>query len=319
MPDGSDSSTHGINNATHWEEKNITPTRSQFLSSILLLAVLVFAACSPLAAQELVQTAIPSVATNSNLESSATVQAPTANNSTTLYVFAAASLTEAFEGIARSFEASHPGVRVVLNFAGSQQLAQQIIQGSPADVFASANQKQIDAVIADGRIAPDTAQPFAQNQLVVIVPKDNPAQITRLQDLSNADLRLVLAAKEVPVGQYSIEFLDKASQDANFDPAYKAAVLKNVVSYEDNVKAVLSKVGLGEADAGIVYLSDISADNAARILQIEIPKALNVIATYPIAPVQDSANGELAAAFIALVLSAEGQSSLANFGFIPVK
>jgi len=96
-------------------------------------------------------------------------------------------------------------------------------------------------------------------------------------------------------------------------------VLTNVVSYEDNVKAVLSKVALGEADAGIIYLSDISADNAAWILQIEIPKDLNVIATYPIAPVQDSANGELAAAFIASVLSAEGQSSLANYGFIPVK
>ena len=239
--------------------------------------------------------------------------------SATLYVFAAASLTEAFEGIARSFEDSHPGTRVVLNFAGSQQLAQQIIQGAPADVFASANQKQIDAVIADGRIAPGAAQSFAQNLLVVIVPKDNPAKITRLQDLSSADLRLVLAAKEVPVGKYSIEFLDKASQDINFDPAYRAAVLKNVVSYEDNVKAVLSKVALGEADAGIIYLSDISADNAARIFQIKIPNDLNVIATYPIAPVQDSANGELAAAFIASVLSAEGQSSLANYGFIPVK
>jgi molybdate transport system substrate-binding protein len=294
------------------------PERLRLAISTLAAAVWL-AACASLAISAPGQRAASFPEASPSAQIGAQTGDPIAERSATLYIFAAASLTEAFEAITRTFEDSHPGTRVVLNFAGSQQLAQQIIQGAPADVFASANQKQIDAVIADGRIAPGAAQSFAQNQLVVIVPKDNPAQITRLQDLSSADLRLVLAAKEVPVGKYSIEFLDKASRDANYDLAYKAAVLTNVVSYEDNVKAVLSKVALGEADAGIIYLSDISADNAAWILQIEIPKDLNVIATYPIAPVQDSANGELAAAFIALVLSAEGQSSLANYGFIPVK
>jgi molybdate transport system substrate-binding protein len=240
-------------------------------------------------------------------------------HSTTLYVFAAASLTEAFEEIARSFEASHPGVRVALNFAGSQQLAQQIIQGAPADVFASANQKQMDAVISDGRIAAGSEQTFAENRLVVVVPTENPAGINTLKDLSKTDLRLVLAAKEVPVGQYTLDFLEKASQAESLDPGYPEAVLANVVSYEDNVKAVLSKVALGEADAGIVYTSDVSGENASRVLQIDIPTDLNVIGSYPVAPIQDSGDKALAQEFIASVLSANGQCSLEKFGFLHVK
>ena len=127
----------------------------------------------------------------------------------------------------------------------------------------------------------------------------------------------VMAAKEAPVGQYSLDFLDKASQDAAFGAQFKQDVLKNVVSYEENVKAVLTKIVLGEADAGIVYSSDVSPANAARVGKIAIPDHLNVIASYPIAPIQDSQNPLLAQAFINLVLSAEGQNILAKFGFIP--
>jgi molybdate transport system substrate-binding protein len=280
-----------------------------------LVAALWLAACASLAvsAPGGLAPASPSAQPGEQFASSPT------ESSATLYIFAAASLTEAFDGITRSFEASHPGVHLVLNFAGSQQLAQQINQGAPADVFASANQKQMDAVIADGRIAAGSEQAFVKNRLVVIIPADNPAQITSLQDLSKADLRLVLAAKEVPVGQYTLDFLEKANQGAGFDPAYKEAVLGNVVSYEDNVKAVLSKVALGEADAGVVYTSDISGENASRVMQIEIPTELNVVATYPIAPIQDSTSGDLAEAFINAVLSAEGQNSLTKYGFIPIK
>ena len=156
------------------------------------------------------------------------------------------------------FEADHPGVTAVFNFAGSQQLAQQINEGAPADVFASANKKQMDVVIEAGGIVSGTQQTFAKNRLVVIFPKDNPAGLAELKDLANPDSKLVLAAKEVPVGQYSLDFLDKAVADTAFGATFKDDVLKNVVSYEDNVKAVLTKVALGEADAGIVYLSDIS-------------------------------------------------------------
>ena len=133
-----------------------------------------------------------------------------------------------------------------------------------------------------------------------------------------AGLKLVFAAKEGPVGQYSLDFLDKAAAEPAFGAAYKDDVLKNVVSYEDNVKAVLAKVALGEADGGIVYTSDISGGDGAKVGRLEIPDALNVIASYPIAAVKASENPELAQAFIDLVLSPEGQERLEKYNFIPV-
>jgi molybdate transport system substrate-binding protein len=236
-----------------------------------------------------------------------------------LHVFAAASLSEPFSEMGRMFETEHPGVKAVFNFAGSQQLAQQINEGAPADVFASANNRQMDLVIdADGIIS-GTQQTFARNQLVVIYPKDNPAGVNELKELARPGLKLVLAAKEVPVGGYTQTFLEKASADPAFGVAFKDEVLKNVASYEDNVKAVLTKVALGEADAGIVYLSDISGADADKVGQMDIPEALNVMATYPIAPVMNSKNQALAQAFIDLVVSARGQEILAKYNFLPVK
>jgi molybdate transport system substrate-binding protein len=234
-------------------------------------------------------------------------------------VFAAASLTEAFNDIGHAFDRIHPGVTVLFNFAGSQQLAQQLTLGAPADVFASANQKQMEVVIGEGRVAPGSARSFVNNYLVVIVPKNNPASISSPADLATDNLRLVLAAPEVPAGQYALEFLIKASQEATYGDTYKDKVLSNVASYEDNVKAVLSKVALGEADAGIVYASDISADNAGRITRFEIPTELNVMATYPIARVIDSRQTELADAFMDYVLSQTGQNTLTSFGFLAVR
>jgi molybdate transport system substrate-binding protein len=244
---------------------------------------------------------------------------PASSQTITLNVFAAASLTEAFDEIGKQFEAQHPGATVVFSFAGSQQLAQQLADGAPADVFASANKKQMDAAINGGRIITNTAETFVNNRLVVITPKDNPAGLAQLQDLGKTGLKLVLAAKEVPVGQYTLDFFDKAVQDQAFGASFKNDVLKNVVSYENNVKSVLAKVALGEADAGIVYTSDISGENAAKVAQIEIPNALNVIAIYPIAVIENSPNPELAQAFMDYVLSSEGQDILAKYGFIPVR
>lgn len=256
--------------------------------------------------------------------STGTPAQPNAAGVVNLNVSAAASLTEAFNEIHERFEVAHPGVKVAFNFAGSQQLAQQIIEGAPVDVFASANQKQIDAVISSGRISADTVEPFAHNRLVIIFPKDNPAKITALQDLAKTGLRLVLAAKEVPVGQYSLDFLNLASQDPGLGPDYPQAVLKNVVSYEENVKAVLAKVELGEADAGIVYASDLgnvtaAQGDAAQVGKINIPDALNVIATYPIAPTLGNEHETLSKQFIQFVLSPEGQAILEKYGFLPVE
>jgi molybdate transport system substrate-binding protein len=232
-------------------------------------------------------------------------------------VMAAASLTEAFTEIGNLFSSQNPAVQINFSFAGSQQIAQQLNAGAPADVFASASPKYMDAAISSNRVKKETSTVFVKNKLIVIYPADNPASPTQLQDLARPGLKLILAAKEVPVGQYSLDFLDKTSQDVAFGMQFKENVLKNVVSYEENVKAVLTKIVLGEADAGIVYSSDVSPANAVKLGKIAIPDNLNVIASYPIAPIQDSQNPSLAQAFINLVLSAEGQDILAEFGFIP--
>jgi molybdate transport system substrate-binding protein len=240
----------------------------------------------------------------------------TAAEPRTLTIFAAASLTDAFTEIGEQFEAGHAGVTVTFNFGASNALAEQINQGAPADVFASANPKQMDAAVTSGRIDPGTVQVFARNRLVVVVPRANPGAVSTLSDLARPGLKIVLAAAEVPAGQYALDFLDQASLDPAFGADYKDAVLANVVSYEENVRAVFTKVALGEADAGIVYSSDITGDGAAGVGKLDIPDALNTLATYPLAPLSDSAQPALAADFVSLVLSASGQAVLAEHGFM---
>lgn len=237
-------------------------------------------------------------------------------NKITLTVFAAASLTDAFNEIGSNFSAANPGIEVVFNFAGSQQLAQQLSQGADADVFASANGKQMVVAIDAGRIVSGTQHTFVRNRLVAVTPKENPAQITTLQDLAKSGIKLILAAKEVPVGQYALDFLDKAEADGSLGAGYKAAVIANVVSYEENVKAVLTKVTLGEADAGIVYSSDVTADASAKVQRIDIPDALNTVAAYPIATVSNSAHPDAAKQFVDFVFSPAGQTVLVKNGFI---
>lgn len=236
-----------------------------------------------------------------------------------LTVFAAASLTDAFNEIGQNFSADHPGVIFTFNFAGSQQLAQQLGQGAPADIFASANKKQMEVAIMEaGRVISGTERTFARNRLVVIYPADNPAGLAQLPDLAKPGLKLVLAAKEVPVGQYSLDFLNKTITDTAFSPTFADEVLKNVVSYEENVKSVLAKIALGEADAGIVYTSDITSADSDKVGRLDIPDNLNVIASYPIAVTNDSPHSTQAQAFVAYVLSPAGQNVLAKYGFIPV-
>ena len=282
--------------------------------AVLLVMIILLSSCAPRPAATPATTPSPA-ATEALTEEMTEEPAQPVD----LIVFAAASLTAAFEEIGQSFEAAHPGVTVVLNFAGSQQLAQQINEGAPADVFASANNSQMKVVIDAGEVITGSQRTFARNLLVMIYPRDNPAGLIELKDLARPGLKLVLAAEEVPVGKYSLDFLDKAIADPVFGAVYKENVLKNVVSYEDNVKAVLTKVALGEADAGIVYSSDVIGEDAEKVGQIDIPDALNVIASYPIAPVKESEQPDLAQAFIELVLSPGGQAILAKYGFIPLE
>jgi len=245
--------------------------------------------------------------------------AATGGSSTTLTVFAAVSLTDAFNEIAKNFEAANPGVKVVFNFAGSQQLAQQLGQGAPADLFASANGKQMDVAIQAGRIVSGTAHTFVRNRLVIITPKDNPAQLKDLPDLTKSGIKLVFAAKEVPVGQYALDFLDKVVKDGSLGADYKAKVLANVVSNEQDVKAVLAKVTLGEADGGIVYTSDITAAAGEKVQRIAIPDKFNTIAAYPLAVVKDSKQLDLANKFAEYIFTPAAQQVLVKYGFTAIK
>lgn len=233
----------------------------------------------------------------------------------TLTVFAAASLTDAFTEIGVAFDAANPGVTTTFNFAGSQALRTQIEEGAPADVFASASGKEMDTLVTGSFVSADVPQIFLTNKLVVILPEDNPAALETLEDLAAPGIKIVLAAEEVPVGKYAHQALDL--MDAAFGAGYKDALLANVVSNEDNVKQVVAKIQLGEADAGIVYVSDVVA--APELKSIEIPTELNVIAEYPIAPLGNSEHTDLAARFIEYVLSAEGQAVLAKWGFVPAQ
>jgi len=243
--------------------------------------------------------------------------APSASNpvaeTQTLHVFAAASLTDAFTEIGENFEAANPGVRVTFNFAGSQALRTQIEEGAPVDVFASANKTEMDTLVTEKFVVQGAPQVFLNNKLVVILPANNSAGLTKLEDLAGVGLKLVLAAEEVPVGKYTRQALDQLN--GQFGSGFKEKVLANVVSNEDNVKQVVAKVQLGEADAGIVYTSDAVA--APELKTIEIPAELNVIAQYPIAPLTKSAHADLGTAFIEYVLSSGGQSILLKWGFAP--
>jgi molybdate transport system substrate-binding protein len=290
----------------------------RFTSFVFLLAALI-AACGPAATPvaapvPLLPTAAPAVP-----ELSPTLPPPTpalTPEPRILTVFAAASLTDAFTEIGHDFEAIHPGVTVALNFAGSQTLSTQLIQGAAVDVFASANKMEMDNVVAANLVLADAPKNFLTNQLVVILPRDNPANVQTLQDLGRPGLKIILADKTVPAGKYALQILDALVKEASFGADFKNKVLSNVVSNETDVKQVVTKVQLGEADAGIVYISDAIA--APELKAIEIPSNLSVIAKYPIAALTNAPQPQLAANFIAYVLSADGRTILRNWGFTPI-
>jgi len=276
--------------------------------SILLVVSLLAAACA--GAVTPAPTAAPTTAPQ---PTSAPVQAPAPDQKLT--VFAAASLTDAFKEIGEQFKQQTPGVTVESNFAGSQQLRTQLEQGAVADVFASANTKEMNTAIQSGLVVSGTQKTFVRNRLAVIVPKDNPAGIKELTDLAKPGLKIVLADASVPVGGYALTVLEK--MNADFGATFSQTVLSNVVSYENDVKQVVAKIQLGEGDAGIVYSSDVTPGAATKVTKIDIPDKYNVLATYPIAVLKSAPQADLAAKFMAYVLSADGQAILQKWGFVP--
>jgi molybdate transport system substrate-binding protein len=253
---------------------------------LLLVAVLGFAGCGS--------------------DSSAGDSTPATTGSTTsvtgtVTVFAAASLTAAFEEAAEAFEAANPDAEVKLNFAASSALAQQIDEGAPADVFASADEANMTKAVDAGDIAREP-KIFATNDLQIIVEPGNPEGITGVADLAKPGVIYVTAAPEVPIGTYAAQVLEKAG------------VTVTPSSLEADVKAVVTKVTSGEADAGIVYATDVTAAGA-KAEGVDIPAELDVEATYPVAVTREAANPEAAAAWIAFLTGSEGRAILAEHGF----
>jgi molybdate transport system substrate-binding protein len=235
----------------------------------------------------------------------------------TLAVFAAASLNNAFNEIADSLKRRQPDLRIDVNYAGSQALALQIGQGASADVFASADDHWMTVIRGNGFVS-GAPRVFAHNRLVLITPESNPARIEGWQDLARTGVKLVLADGAVPAGHYARIAIAALDHISGFPSGYSQTVLRNVVSNEDNVKGVVAKVQLGEADAGIVYVSDVTSAVAKGVNRIEIPAAANVIVSYPIAVLRRSPNPGAARAFVDLVLSPIGQAVLERNGFVPV-
>jgi molybdate transport system substrate-binding protein len=223
-----------------------------------------------------------------------------------LTVSAAASLTAAFTDVGEDFEAAHDGVQVLFNFGPSDGLATQITESEGVDVFASASPAWMDAVAEDPGVT--QRADLARNRLAIIVPADDPAVISAVEDLAEPGVQLVLAAEGVPAGDYAREVLANAG--------IADAAMANVVSNEEDVKSVITKVLSGDADAGIAYVTDVTAGVAEEITLVEIPDDLNVIATYPIAVVQGTEHRDLAEAFVRFVLG-PGRGTLDGYGFLP--
>lgn len=232
----------------------------------------------------------------------------------TLRVFAASSLTEAFQDIAAVYRERNPGRDVECHFAGSQTLRTQIEEGAPADVIATADRITMDALHAAGLV--DVHVVFARNRLVVVTPRTDP-KVKSLADLARPGVSLVIADRNVPVGRYAEQALANMARTGLYGDDFEERVTANLVSRETNVRAVLAKVSLDEVDAGFVYATDArSASGKTRTL--EIPADVNVAAEYPIAALESGRAKDAAARFVSLVLADEGQALLAKRGFQPV-
>jgi molybdate transport system substrate-binding protein len=225
----------------------------------------------------------------------------TSDHGRTILVFAAASLTDAFSAMAAAFETGHPGVDVELNPAGSATLREQILEGAPADVFASADQATMAAVVDAGQVL-ERPRIFARNSMTIAVPSGNPGVITGLGDFANDDLLLGICAEGVPCGELARHVLDNADVKSSID------------TNESDVRALLSKVEAGELDGGIVYITDVDP-LSADVEAVDISTADNAVTDYPVAGLTGGSNPALGQAFVEYVLSAEGQTILADHGF----
>ncbi|MEU9414752.1 molybdate ABC transporter substrate-binding protein [Streptomyces sp. NPDC048272] len=269
-----------------------TPNRRRTVAAALTTALLVpvLAACGSGDDKKDESASSPGAAPSSSASA-----APKAAN---LTVLAASSLTDVFKNAGAAYEKAHPGTKVTFSFAGSQELAAQVKQGAPADALVTADTKTMDGLGAET----NSPTVIAKNRLVIASVKGNPFKIDELKDLADTKIKVVLAAPEVPVGRYSKQILD--AQKVEVKP----------VSQEPNVRAVLSKVELGEADAGLVYKTD-TLKSGDKVAVVDIPDGQNAVASYPAASLKGSKNADAAAAFVAWLSTPEAQKILQDAGF----
>jgi len=268
--------------------------RTSALLAFLLIAMLGLSACRPVAP---------------------VAPAPQSAAPAQLTVFVSGTLVQISKLFVAGFEAQHPDVKVNVEVGHTPTQRAQIEQGATPDVLIAAGRADIDALAQQNLVTADQIKGLARNQLVVIVPPDNQANIASPADLANPGVRLLVAAEELPVGMATQKLLDNLSKQVA--PDFKDKALANVVSKEMGVNPIVSKISLGEADAGIVYVSD--ATSASNVKAVAVPDDANVVVTFVTAPLAGAPNPELAKTFVDYLLSDEAQSMLQAKGFLPAK
>jgi molybdate transport system substrate-binding protein len=281
------------------------PTIPNLARAACLLAAVSLLAAQAATAQEPRPTCPPPIAETTALPDEA--DGP-------LTVFAAASLTDAFEALAQVWAVRHPELPLTLSFDASSALRAQVELAAPADVFVSADLRNAELLV-EGCLAPGPVTPFAGNELVLVVPLDDPAHIESPADLARAGVRIVAAAPEVPITGYASIVVQNLASLEGYPEGYVDAVTANVVSEEDNVRAVLTKIELGEGDAAIVYTTDARTSEGVRSLPL--PEEANVAAAYGAVRIIDSDQPRAAESFLDFLTGAEAQAVLADFGFVP--
>lgn len=233
----------------------------------------------------------------------------------TLLIFAASSLSESLQQIGPLFQKKY-GPKVELNLAATSELRRQLEEGAEADLFASASQDEMDKAVAS-EVAVDPSV-FIRNELVLVVHRNNASRVQKLSDLKKPGVKIVTTSEKVPIGKYTLQVLDKMGADPKFGNDFKDAVRANFVSFELNVKGVVSKVYFQEADAGFVYRSDVTPMMAKELVAYEIPRKLNVKAVYPIAVTKSSKHAEAARKFIEFLKDEEAQAIFQKRNFLPI-
>ncbi|MEO8229408.1 MAG: molybdate ABC transporter substrate-binding protein [Chloroflexota bacterium] len=276
--------------------------------ALLAVVVLLVATCSTGAGTSSAPASVAPIGTTASSARPASAEA------VDLTVFAAASLKGALEKAKTVYETANSGTKLTLSLDSSSALETQIEQGAPADVFLSADTTNPKKLV-DGRFATGSAVTFAGNKLAVIVPTARPAGIAKPADLAKAGVKIIAAGDAVPITKYAMQLVANLAKEPDYPPDFAARYAANIASKEDNVKAIVAKIELGEGDAGIVYVTDAKA--STKVKPIDVPDSANVPATYAGVVVMASKHQDAATAFLSWFAGPDGQAILSSFGFLP--